>query len=360
MKKKKLTYMLAVTQDYVFAAGNIVLSLIKQRPEKDFDITIFYDDMLPCDKKIFTDTGICTLIEYKVSKEFEKKIRTNCPKFNDENFAKHFSFLKFAKFEIFSLLDKYENAVWLDADIAIQDDPYDIINYPPFAITEDRGWTVQNNFTAPIPGYDMEKSGVCSAVFLVTDKLPDYQKMKDWCYKKAEKLCPHFKNIDQGIFNILLQEFKIEYQLLPLDDYQCFTDRDEGSFAKIAHFGGKAKVWNNTEMISSFPEWYRMHLKWMKLGGSDFSHEEKFSVINVYKKLQDRNRKIKNLQDEVNNLKNTLKGILDIKKNEETEIGFKIKLLGISFLKKKVKKDVIRYYFLGFIPVLIIKTTKNN
>ena len=360
MKKKKLTYMLAVTQDYVYAAGNIVLSLIRQRPQKDFDVTIFYDEMLPSDKKIFEETGICNLIEYKVSKDFETTIRTNCPKFNDETFAKHFSFLKFAKFEIFSLLDKYENAVWLDADIAIQDDPYDIINYPPFAITEDRGWTVQNNFLEPISGYDMDKSGVCSAVFLVSDKLAHYQKMRNWCYQKAAEVCPYFKNIDQGIFNLLLQEFKIEYQLLPLDDYQCFTDREEGAYAKIAHFGGKSKVWNNTEIISAFPEWYRVHLRWLRAGGSDFEHDSKFKVVNVYLKLQDRNRKIKNLQDEANSLKNTVKNILEIQKTAEIETGYKIKVLGITLLKKKVKRNKIRYYFLGFIPFLTIKTTEKN
>ena len=348
--------MLAVTQDYVFAAGNIVLSLIKQRPQKDFNVTIYYDEMLQSDKKIFEETGICNLVQYKCPKEFEDIIRRDCPKFNDEVFAKHFSFLKFAKFEIFSLLDKYENAVWLDADIAVQDDPYDIINYSPFAITEDRSWTVQNNFLEPISGYDMNKSGVCSAVFLVSDKLSYYHEMKSWCYQKAAEVCSYFKNIDQGIFNLLLQEFNIEYQLLPLDDYQCFTDREDGAIAKIVHFGGTSKVWNHSEIISSFPEWYRIHLKWLKLGGSDFEHDEKFKVVNIYLKLQDRNRKIKNQQDEINGLRSTIKNVLDIQKNTETEVGFKIKLLGISLLKKKVKRHKVKYYFLGFIPFLTIKT----
>lgn len=351
--KKNLVYMLAVTQDYVFAAGNIVLSLIRERPQKDFDIAIFYDEMPETDKKIFEDTGICRLIQYKCPSEFEKIIRRDCPKFNDEAFAKHFSFLKFAKFEIFNLLQDYHHAVWLDADISIQFDPSDIVNYEPFAITIDRGWTVQNNFIKAIPDYDMKRQGVCSAVFMVTDKMRNYSKMRNWCYKKAAEVCPFFKNIDQGIFNLLLQEFKIDYQLLPLDDYQCYTDRTEGAIAKIVHFGTPSKVWNNTEIIASFPEWYRMHMKWMTLGGSDFAHPEDFSVVNVYQKLQSRNKEIKKWKDRANELEKAIKVLQSLSKDKQ-EKSFKIKILGITLFKRKVKDNILRYFFLG-IPFLKVK-----
>lgn len=352
--KKNLVYMLAVTQDYVFAAGNIVLSLIKERPQKDFDIAIFYDEMLDSDKKIFVDTGICHLYQYKCPKKFEAIIRRDCPKFNDETFAKHFSFLKFAKFEIFNLLDKYHHAVWLDADISVQFDPSEIVNYEPFAITIDRGWTVQNNFIAPIPGYDMDAQGVCSAVFMVSDKMQRYKEMRQWCYDMAAKVCPYFKNIDQGIFNILLQEFNIDYQLLPLDDYQCYTDRTDAIAAKIVHFGTPSKVWNNTEIIASFPEWYRMHLKWIALGGSDFVRPNGFMIVNVYQKLQERNRKIKEQMERVNDFKKSLEVVVSLTKNPP-EKSYKIKIMGIPIFKKKIKANKIKYYFLG-LRFLTIKT----
>lgn len=354
MKKKKLTYMLAVTSDYVFAAGNIVLSLIKQRPTKDFDVTIFYENISDNDRKILEDTGICNLIKYQLPEGFEEYIRTNCPKFNDAQYAKHFSFLKFAKFEIFTLLDKYENAVWLDADIAVQCDPYEIIEYQPFAITIDRDWTVSNNFTMPIDGYDMAKQGCCSAVFLVSDKLKEYQKMKDWCYNFSKKVCQYFKNIDQGIFNLLLQEFNVDYQLLPLDDYQCFTYRDNGAVAKIVHFGTANKIWNNTLIISSFPEWYRIHREWLKLGGGDFNHSPDFTCANVYGKLQYRDKKIKELESKVKNFEIALSVI------KSTEIpveeSYKIKFLGIPVFHKKIKGNKVKYYLFNFLHFLTITT----
>lgn len=351
--KKNLTYMLSVTSDYVFAAGNIVLSLIKQRPQKDFDVTIFYEDMRPEDKKIFENTGICHLIKYECPADFSAIIRRDCPKFNDENFAKHFSFLKFAKFEIFTLLEKYHHAVWLDADIAIQADTMDIINYEPFAITIDRDWTVQNNFTMPIDGYDMKQPGVCSAVFMVSDQMKHYQQMRKWCYDKAAEVCAYFRNIDQGIFNLLLQEFNIDYQLLPLDDYQCMPYRNEAHIAKVVHFGPR-KIWKNTEVIASLPEWYRIHLIWLSLGGSDFTRPEGFSVVNVYQKLQDRNHKIEELRDRANNFEKSLKVVMSLTKNPP-EKSYKIKIMGIPVFKKKIKANKIKYYFLG-LRFLTIKT----
>ncbi len=353
--KKNLVYMLAVTQDYIFAAGNIVLSLIKQRPQKDFDIAIFYDEMLDSDKKIFQDTGICHLYQYRCPKKFESIIRRDCPKFNDENFAKHFSFLKFAKFEIFNLLEKYHHAVWLDADIAIQADPSEIVNYEPFAITSDAPWTLQNNFTQPIPGYNMDVQGVCSAVFVISDKMKDWQKMRKWCYDTAAKVCPYFKNIDQGIFNLLLQEFDIDYQLLPLYEYQCMPYRDTAHMAKIVHFGPQ-KTWTNTMSVSAFPEWYRIHLEWMARGGSDFTRPEGYMVLNVYKKLMDKDREIRDAKERADNFEKTVRVLTSMPK-EPKQKSFRIKLFGVTIFKKRMLENKTKYYLLG-IRFLTTKVTE--
>lgn len=344
--KKKLTYMLSVTSDYVFAAGNIVLALIRHRPQKDFDVTIFYEDMLETDKRVFEKTGICNLIKYEMPEGFEYSIRTRCPKFNNEEFAKHFSFLKFAKFEIFTLLEKYENAVWLDADISVQSDPYDIIHYPPFAITADSPWPVQNNFIAPIEGYDMNRAGVCSAVFLISDKMPRWREMREWCYRTAVKVSPYFKNIDQGIFNLLLQEFNIDYKLLPLREYQCIATNSEAITAKLAHFGTKTKVWTDTRLVSCFPEWWRVHQLWLSLGGSDFVKPQGWSVVNAFCKISDRDKRIERLENDNKRLKSGLNVL-----PETTTFC----VLNIPLLKRKIKKGKAKYYLFGFIHIMTVR-----
>ena len=93
--------MLAVTKDYVFAAGNVVLSLKKYMPENNYDIIIFYDEIDDYDKSILEEYH-CILKKYEINSAFKKKIVSQRSEFLDINKQKHFSFLKFAKFEIFS------------------------------------------------------------------------------------------------------------------------------------------------------------------------------------------------------------------------------------------------------------------
>lgn len=360
--------MLAVTSDYVFAAGNIVLGLIRHRPQKDFDVAIFYEEMLENDKKIFEETGICHLHQYVCPADFAASIRRRCPKFNNEEFAKFFSFLKFAKFEIFTLLDEYENAVWLDADISIQKDPFPIVGYAPFAITIDKDWSVQNNFTAPIKGYDMNRDGVCSAVFLVSDTLPYHAMMRQWCYDMAEACAPFFKNIDQGIFNLLLQHFHVPYQLLPLYEYQCITNRAEGVSARIVHFGAAKKIWNTPEILAAFPEWYRVHEKWLALGGSDFAKPSGWKIMNAFDEIRKRNNKILSLEKEKEGLlqeKKKLTSERDSVRKERDSLNnqlsrhpedeYMLTIFDIPLWKRKIKGHRYKYYLFGFIHVFTIR-----
>lgn len=337
MAKKKLAFLLAVTEDYMFAAGNVVLSIKKQMPAFDYDFVIFYDNILPQDRKIFEGVGNCFLRKYEIDESFRKNIINGCPKFNDVNLAKHFSFLKFAKFEMFKLLNDYENVVWLDADIAVQSNISSIVRYGPFGITADESWTVQNNFTASISGYNMSLSGVCSAVILVNEVLP-YEKMYKWCYEAAEKYCEYFKNIDQGIFNLLLQEFNISPVLMPLDEWQCIAWKKQAITARIVHFGTKSKVWNNVNICNAFPEWYRVHLEWLALGGSDFD-QTKICPRNVLGTLEHFDKLVKE----------------EKQKTVEEDGCVQAYLLDfIPFWKIKKKRRTTKFKLFGF-PLLKIK-----
>ena len=269
MKKKKLAFMLAATEDYIFAVGNIVLSIMKYMPNKDYEFVIYYDQIKDADKKVFKKQGKCSLRKYIMNSNFENTIRKNCPRFNNIEDSKHYNFIKFSKFEAFSLLKEYETVVWLDADISIQGDLSEITKYTPFGITPDTPWKVRNNFIADIPNFDMEKSGVCSAVIVFSDKLP-YQECYDFCYKHALKYSAFYNNIDQGIFNLLIQAMNITPSIMDEKVWQCSPADNNAITAKIVHAGGKEKFWNNTNICNSCPEWYRMHLEWLKLGGSDF------------------------------------------------------------------------------------------
>jgi hypothetical protein len=267
MKKKPLAFMVAVSPPLAFAAGNVALSLRKQMPHEDYEIVIFYAEMTESDMAIFRSIPGCRLIKYEFPRLLATTLLEKSPV--ESRFRTPHDLMTFVRFECLSLLSEYRTVVALDADIAVQCSLADIVQYGPFGITSDAPWKVGDNFTENIPGYDMERSGVCAAILVVHDALP-FEAMHIWCHAKTIELAPVLKNADQAIFNLALQEFGITPQLMPLEQWQCISWRDEANLANIVHFGTEKKVWCNENICNAFPEWYRVHREWLKRGGSDF------------------------------------------------------------------------------------------
>lgn len=272
MKKKKLAFLLGITPDLAFAAGNVALSLRKQMSGADFDIVIYHADELAAnDAAAFRSIKQCRLVRFAFPPGFVETMLAKSPP--ESRFRLAHQLMTFCHFEAFALLAEYQSVVWLDADIAVQGNVSNITRFGPFGITTDDPWKVQVNFVAPIQGYDMQAPGVCCAVMLVQDILP-YQAMYKWLYYKAIE-CARFQlNGDQGIINLALQEFRITPNLMSFLEWQCIAWRPEAMIAKIVHFGTGKKVWNTTSICNAFPEWYRIHREWVHLGGSNFDQTQ--------------------------------------------------------------------------------------
>jgi len=280
MKKKPLAFAVSVSPPLTFAAGNIALSLKKQMPRRDYDLVIFYLEMSASDMAIFKSIPRCRLIKYKFPAGMAETLISKSP--TQARFRTPYDIMTFVRLEILALLSEYRTVVALDADIAIQGDLSEMTQFGPFAITTDAPWAVQNNFTAPVPGYEMDVPGVCASIIVVHDALP-YQAMYKWCHFKAVQLAPFLRNGEQGILNLMLQEFRITPQLMPLEVWQCISWRAEANVARIVHFGTEKKVWCTRNICNAFPEWYRIHREWLKLGGSDFDQR----LVNPRNILQD-------------------------------------------------------------------------
>ena len=281
MKKRKVAFILGITPNLAFAAGNVALSLAKHMPDREYEVVVYFSELAPNDLKAFQAIPKCRLVKFSFPDGFVKtmaELSSPSARFKDER-----QLMTFAHFEAFKLLDEYQNVVWLDADIAIQGDLSAITDYGPFGITSDAPWKVQGNFTDPIPGYNMEALGVCCAVICLHDSLP-YKSMYKWCYEKTIEYARFVTNGDQGIINLLLQEYRIDPVLMPLAKWQCISWRDEANVANIVHFGTNRKVWNTNNICDSFPEWYRFHLLWLNLGGSDFD-QSRIHPCNVLSRL---------------------------------------------------------------------------
>lgn len=281
--KKPLAFFLAITPNLAFAAGNVALSLNKYMHGEDFEIVIYYSDLYDRDLDALQKIPNVKLFPFQLPEDFVTTMLAKIP--SDSRFRDVNRLMCFAHFEIFPLLNTYQNVVWLDADIAIQANLKTITDFAPFGITGDEPWTVQGNFTQPIEGYDMDLPGFCTAVIIVSDALP-YKAIYDWCYAAALKYAEYLINPDQAIINIMFQEFDFQPNEMPHRIWQCISWRDEANVAYITHFGTEKKVWNTENICNSFPEWYRTHQEWLRLGGSDFL-SDKIQPKNILNSLNE-------------------------------------------------------------------------
>lgn len=267
MPKKSLAFLIACTDNLTFAAGNVALSLNKYLRDIEYECVVIHRPISARDESVLREIPNVRMLPFDFSAEFIEVMMARMP--GASRFRAGNALMTFTHFEVFRLLDEYRVVAWLDTDISIQADISNIVDFAPFGITADTPFSVTNNFSRQIDGYDLSVPGYCAAVIVADDSLP-YRAIYEWCYSKSMEHADALVNADQGILNLALQEFSISPKIMPLDVWQCRPDRPTAIQAKIVHFGHKRKVWNDEVISHAYPEWYRMHKVWQKRGGSDF------------------------------------------------------------------------------------------
>ncbi|HUC16222.1 MAG TPA: glycosyltransferase family 9 protein [Acetobacteraceae bacterium] len=266
-QKRPLAFLLGISENLGFAAGNVALGLQKCMPGEDYDVLIYYSTLHDQDRAAFEKIPNVQLVPFEFDTDFSDSMLARIPegsRFRDMN-----KLMCLCHFEAFALLSRYKSVVWLDADLGIQGNVKNITSFKPFGITSDSPWTVQENFARPIAGYDMDAPGWCTAVMVVHDELP-HENLHKWCYEKAIEYASVLHNPDQGIINLAFQHFHITPSEMPYEVWQCVPRREQAGTALIVHFGDERKVWSDSNVFSAFPEWYRLHKEWLQLGGRDF------------------------------------------------------------------------------------------
>lgn len=297
--KKELCFFLGVTSNIAFAAGNVAIGLNKYMSQYVFDIVIYHSGLADNDLNTLLKIPKVVLREFNLPQDFVKYMLTNLPeecRFRDIN-----KLMCYAHLEAFNLLDEYETVVWLDADITIQDNIYEVIQYIPFGVPADlpfdkeQVFNVGDQFTKDIDRYDMKTPAIRVSMMVVNDQLP-YREIYNWCYTKSLEYCKYLKNPEQAILNIMLQEFNVTPKLIPLE-LHCDCRRDIAAVTKSVHYGSEQKVWNDINIFNVYPEWYRIHRKWVELGGTDcfLNRKNEFCLSNVLMKLRSLKNKYSHL-----------------------------------------------------------------
>lgn len=259
--KKKIALLLCSTGNEAFAVGNVIIGakkyLFQNLSAQDYDIIFLTDKLESEDENALKNIFPRIIIEIYKS-PFSKNM-LNLRELN------HFSIFAYARFEAFNLLERYEKVFYVDTDIVIQKDISEIINIetPLSTLYFANKMPISGNFTKEnidlVKGYDLNRVSIIDAVFLINDKLKDYQIMSKWCYEKAEE----YKTNDQSILNLLIQEFNIETHDLT-ESYGAYPTSNISKDAHIIHAIGPAKFWRGTYN----KEWEENNKIWIESGGN--------------------------------------------------------------------------------------------
>lgn len=257
---KNTAIILGATGNLAFALGVVLKGLKKynQALLRESDIFIYYQNM---DENVRAALGKilpCTFLPYKFP--HMQNMRPHV--------LKDYGEMTFVRYECFRYLKKYPYVLWLDADILIQGDISGMRKQVTHGIGFRREYydeRVRVNFTADIPGFEMQAPHFNAGIMCISQALTqDKDQLADWCYQKTAEISEHLYYPDQGILLLLCQHFKLTID--PLDEkYNCEARRNHFALkrAALVHAVGHRKFWK----YYYFDLWYRFYKEWVQETG---------------------------------------------------------------------------------------------
>lgn len=259
---------------FIFTLAICLLSLKKNSPKalENADVLVFYQGFDEADKAFLNRILPCKFTEYRFAVETD---------FENINF-KHFTQLTFARYEIFDLLDEYKKVLYVDVDVMIGGElSYIFENFGDksgIAMCKDtqKGLTlITKNFVKPMPQYDMTVPCYNAGVTLFCDNIPNRQNLRMWCYNKTAEWLENLVCPDQGVVNVMLQEFNIPVEVLP-DICNClpsnpkYLDKSRRDVLIYHCAGGGVRFWTYTWN----QPWQEFYAEYLTMGGAPHTDKE--------------------------------------------------------------------------------------
>lgn len=257
--KKELAIVLPVTGNMTFALATTLMGIKKHLTDTKYDIFVYYQDVSEKEKSLLSSILPVNFVEYQID---SSKINSIA--------IKKYSLLAFARYECFEHVKKYKKALWLDTDILIQKNINELVEIDTeIAAWQTNVWT-GFNFYKPVEGYDMNRNYFNPGILLVTDKVNEPEKLKQWCYDKTSEWGDNLICSDQSILNIMFQEFNINVYNLD-EKFNCHPDKHFVKDAFIVHPYAQYKFWN---YYYEFEEWNNCYKNWLKIGGTPYKSKK--------------------------------------------------------------------------------------
>ncbi len=267
------------TRDDVAPIAVFIMN-IKDTNKHLFDeIVVYHDGIKKRDQDLIKNIYKTRFIKYDYH-----------PKSKNDEVISYFSRMVYCKYECFALLDEYDEVVWSDYDVVVQDklDDFCRINGSEFNVltsdTKLKEYLFKDIINKEILGFDLEEKGVATPLFALSNKLQDYKVIHEWCYDMTTQWGEDLYLPEQCIFSMAVQRFGIELKRYQFNEYACYPTRVVGG-EKIIHAAGQPKFWNGLNNDT----WNCYYSEWLKLGGTaynDIRKRVKRKILFVVTRLQ--------------------------------------------------------------------------
>lgn len=262
--RRKIAIFAACDDKYAFCLYVSLRTLVKKSPllAQQSDIWIASYNICQQHKTILQTIPNLRIFEYTFPGNLQQT-----------DAIKKFTNVSFARYELFTLLQLYEQVLYLDSDVLVQKEllpVFDLLQDGIGLIPDSHFRTASGNFFTAIPGFDMEATGYNSG-FLVMNRngkwLSQVEAIRDFLYTTTQQFAQSLYLPDQGIINLALQQFHMIPTALS-SQYNCpASHTKELCNAYIIHSTGPRKFW----CYYYFHDFYVEYANWIKRGGHPVS-----------------------------------------------------------------------------------------
>lgn len=280
MGKKENAVVFGLTKDHVFALACCLMDLVALSGGSIDDIIVFHDGISDQDRERLNSIAPCIFRIYEVP-HFRNRIKY-APA------TLRFTEMVYSKYECLALLREYKNVLWLDYDIIVQKDIAHLFSPNESGLKFiPGGLRVREQFLSPVDGYNLEVEGICASTFVFHDNIGDYVEMYDFCYRQTSRLAKDLYLPEQGVFDLMMQEFNLVPAPLSNHIYTPHpSDHSHVDDAVIIHAYSQPKFWNGLE----HSHWRENYQRWLDMGGTRYAPPSRFR--REYQKLTERLRRL--------------------------------------------------------------------
>ena len=251
--KKKSALVLGASSDQLFAVGTFLISLRKKMPEFTDDIIVFYDEISDEERRKFESFGNVHLRKYE------------CP-FADvaglTYYVKElYTLMVYSKYECFRLLSEYECVIWMDYDMFVLDELYELLSPVKEGVRAIVTERITDSLAEECGLFSGERiNGIHSSVFALYDSLKSPMEIYDYCIKKTLELNEILRCPEQAVMSLAMQEFDVAVSPLDFRIYSNpFTQKSiYDRYVKIYHTFGARKFWNGID----YEPWNKCQMEW--------------------------------------------------------------------------------------------------